>query len=78
MPPDRQADRPALIALIEQLRDDMNTRLDQIAQAAANSGGSPTPTRRAAARPAYRGAIVPTDLERAKAIAVLRRMGLLP
>lgn len=56
----------------------MNSRLDQIAAAVQADCPSPTPTRRAAVRPAYRGAIVPTDLERAKARAVLRRMGMLP
>lgn len=73
--PDRQADP---IALLQALRDDMNLRIDQIAAAVQAHGAASTPPRRAATRPAYRGAIVPTDLDRAKAREVLRRMGLLP
>lgn len=67
-----------LITLIEALRADMNSRLDTLAAAVQDSAPAapvPSPHRR---RVAYRGSIVPTDIDRAKARAALRRMGIKP
>ena len=69
--------KPDLIAIIQELRDYMNRRLDTLAAAVlvTEAPASASPHRR---RVAYRGAIIPTDIDRAKAQAALRRMGIKP
>lgn len=72
--------RPAdldLIALIQKLRDDMNARLDTLA-AAVRANDAPAAPSLHKRRTVYRGAIIPTDIDRAKAQAALRRMGVKP
>lgn len=73
-------DRDHLIALIEALRADMLNRLDTLAAAVQDSAPAAPPARAAAPprrpRSPYRGQTVPTDLDRAKARAALKRMRL--
>lgn len=76
-------DRDQLLELLQELRTEMTNRLDSItaviqgadqaAPAAAVVQARTTPRKR---RSAYRGAIVPTDIDRARARAVLKSMGL--
>ena len=69
-----------ILKIIEQVRADMNDRLDQIAECLrAEAGPAESASRRkprAPLRPAYKGAVVPTDIDRAKAREVLKRMRL--
>lgn len=72
-------DRDHLLALIESLRADMISKLDTLAAAVQGTGpAAPAATSPHQRRVLYRGAIVPTDIDRAKARVALARMGIKP
>lgn len=69
-----------ILDLLQQVRADMNSRLDSLVAAVHDTDrqADPPHRRRAPVRPPYRGSDVPSDLERATARAVLKRMRILP
>lgn len=70
-----EAERKQLLVKIEQVRSDMNGRLDELAAMVA--AHAPAAKRRAPLRPPIAGPVlIPDDIARAKARAALARMGM--